>query len=105
MLQRYGIPLDAFLTKKVRVFQVKPSSGTHEEMILNCKQEIQQILLDVKIPFRAVIRIVSDVSTLDEISAEFEMERLGQDCFNEFGGTIMCPYDLSEIEKTKNKHG
>ncbi len=101
MLQRYGIPLDAFLSKKIRVFQIKPSSGTHDEMVINCKQEIQRILLDVKTPFRAVTRIVPDVSTVNGMSVEMEMERLAQDCFKELGGTVMCPYDLSEIEKTK----
>ena len=101
MLQRYGIPLDAFLAKKIRVFQIKPSSGTHDEIVLNCKQEIQRILADVKIPFRSVLRIVTDVSTVNGISVEIEMEKLAQDCFEELGGTIMCPYDISEIEKTK----
>ena len=101
MLQRYGIPLDAFLTKKIRVFQIKPFSGTYEEIILNCKQEIKKILSQVRTPFRMVARIVPDVSTITGITAELEIERLGQDCFGELGGTVMCPYDISEIEKTQ----
>ena len=103
MLQRYGIPLDAFLTKKVQVSQIKPFSGTHQEMVLNCKKEIKRILSNVKMPFRVVSRLVSDVSTVGGMSVEIEMERLTQDCFGEIGGSAMCPYDISEIEKTKKQ--
>lgn len=100
-LQRYGISLDDFLLKKVQVFYIRPFSGTTEEILLECRKEVSKILLEVKRPFRIVSRIVSDVATIQGISAELEMEKITHDCFDDLGGTIMCPYDVSKIEKSK----
>jgi hypothetical protein len=60
------------------------------------------MLADLKEPFRIVSRIVSDVSTEQGIMAELEIEKCVHGCFEEFGGMIMCPYDISTIEK-KNR--
>jgi len=101
-LLRYGIPLDSFLSKKIQVFYIPPVSGTTEEILSHCKKQAHRILSDVKKPFRIVSRIVSDVSTEQGISAELEMEKCIHDCFEDFGGMLMCPYRISSIEK-KNR--
>jgi MEDS: MEthanogen/methylotroph, DcmR Sensory domain len=97
----YGIPLDAFLSKKIQVLQMRPISGKHDEMISECKKEIIKLQEGLKRPFRIVSRIISDVSTIEGMSVEVELEKLTHDCFDDFGGSVMCPYDISEIEKTK----
>lgn len=97
----YGIPFDAFLSKKIQVLQIRPISGKHEEMIAECKKEIIKLQEGLKRPFRIVSRIISDVSTIEGISAEIELEQLTHDCFDDLGGSIMCPYDISKIEKTR----
>ena len=101
-LLRYGIPLESFLTKKIQVFHIPSISGTSEEILLHCKKQITKMLADLKKPFRIVSRIVSDVSTEQGIMAELEIEKCVHGCFKEFGGSIMCPYDISLIEK-KNR--
>jgi hypothetical protein len=97
----YGIPFEHFLSKRLRVFQIRPITGDFEKMIVSCKKEIHRILSGLKEPFRIVSRIVSDVSTIPGISVEVELERLTHECFDNFGGIIMCPYEISQIEKTK----
>ena len=101
-LLRYGIPLESFLSKKIQVFYIPPVSGTTEEILSHCKKQANRILSDVRKPFRIVSRIVSDVSTVQGISAELEMEKCIHGCFEDFGGMLMCPYNISSIEK-KNR--
>lgn len=100
-LLRYGFSLDDFLLKRVQVFYIRPISGTTEEILLECKKEVTRILSKVKRPFRIVSRIVSDVTTIQGISAELELEKITQECFDDLGGTIMCPYNISKIEKSR----
>ena len=100
-LLRYGIPLDAFLSKKIQVFQLRPISGKPDQMLTECKKEVTRILSGIRRPFRMVSRIVSDVTTIDGMSVELDLERCVHECFDDFGGTLMCPYDISMIEKTK----
>ena len=101
-LLRYGISPESFFTKKIQVFHIPPISGTSEEIVLHCKKQITKMLSDLKKPFRIVSRIVSDVSTEQGIMAELEIEKCVHGCFEELGGMIMCPYDISTIEK-KNR--
>lgn len=101
-LLRYGIPPESFFTKKIQVFHIPPVSGTSEEIVLQCKKQITKMLSDLKKPFRIVSRIVADVSTEQGIIAELEIEKCVHGCFEDFGGSIMCPYDISTIEK-KNR--
>lgn len=61
------------------------------------------ILDDLQSPFRIVSRIVSDVSTLTGMSVELEFERKTHSSFDDFGGSVMCPYDLSKIETSRRK--
>lgn len=101
-LLRYGIPQESFFTKRIQVFHIPSFSGTSEEIVLQCKKHITKMLADLKKPFRIVSRIVSDVSTEQGITAELEIEKCVHGCFDDFGGSIMCPYDISTIEK-KNR--
>jgi len=100
-LLSYGISLDHFLSKRIRVYQISTITGDLETMLVSCKKEINRILTGVRSPYRIVARIVSDVSTIQGMSAEAELENLTHECFENFGGTIMCPYDFSKIEVTK----
>ena len=54
-------------------------------------------------PFRIAGRIVPDISTAAGILLELEFERKTQTCFDDLGGSVMCRYDLSKIEKTRRK--
>ena len=100
----FGIPLRYFHTKQIRVIQIKERNGSKEDIISACKVDISKIMSEVKNPFRIVSRIVSNVNTVDGISAELEMEHLVNDIFDDLNGSIMCPYDISKIEPSGRKH-
>jgi len=99
----YGIPLHYFKTGKLRVIQIHERHGDRDEIFKKCKDDLQTILYGLFPPYRIVSRIVANVSTIEGISAELELENSAQFHFEDFCGSIMCPYDISMIEKTKRK--
>jgi MEDS: MEthanogen/methylotroph, DcmR Sensory domain len=99
----YGIPLEYLQSKKLRVYQIHPRTGSHDEMLSECKKDIVTIFSDMVKPFRIVGRMIPDVSTLKGMVVEIELESSAHKIFEDFGGYIMCPYDLSKMEKSKSK--
>ena len=99
----YGIPLEYFERKQLRVYQMQHRCGSRDEIMKGCKKDIMMMLTGLQTPFRIVSRIVPDVSTLTGISVELELERDTHHCFDDLGGSIMCPYDLSKIETSRRK--
>ncbi len=99
---RYGIPLEYFERKKLRVYQIHNGCGNHDEIMRSCKKDIGMILSDLQPPFRIVSRIVADVSTITGMSVELELERETHNLFDNLGGSVMCPYDLSKIEASRH---
>lgn len=100
---RYGIPLEYFESKKLRVYQIHQSYGSRDEIMKSCKNDMGMILSDLQPPFRIVSRIVSDVSTITGMSVELELECETHRRFEDIGGSVMCPYDLSKIESSQRK--
>ena len=100
----YGIPLKYFQSKQLRVLQINNRSGSQDEILENCRRDLAMIQMSLKTPFRIVSRIVPNVDTIERISAELKIERDVQSQFDDLGGFIMCPYDISKIEPSKRKH-
>ena len=99
----YGIPLRYFQSKMLKVYQIHHTCGGRDEIMKRCKMDLDMILSDLISPFRIVSRIVQDVSTTDGMSVELELECITHDKFEDFGGSLICPYDLSGIEPNKRK--
>jgi len=99
----YGMPLECFERKKLRVYQMHHGCGGRDEIMKSCKKNLAELLSGLQSPFRIVSRIVPDVSTLTGISVELDLERQTHHCFEDLGGSIMCPYDLSRIETSRRK--
>jgi hypothetical protein len=99
----YGIPLHYFQTRKLRVIQISQRCGDRGDMYRRCKEDLEVIRSGLVPPFRIVARIVPNVDTIDGISVELELEKLAQYHFDDFCGSLMCPYDISKIEKTQKK--
>ncbi len=99
----YGIPLEYFERKKLLVYQIHNGQLNYDEIMKSCRKNIGIILSDLQPPFRIVSRIVPDVSTVTGISVELELEHELHLHFDDFGGMVMCPYDLSKIETSRCK--
>lgn len=102
MLQ-YGIPLKYFQDGRMRVYQVQRACGGTGEIMNNCKKDIGLILSKLKSPFRMVSEIVHDTSTTTGMSVELELERSVHQNFELFGGSLICPYCVSDMESQKRK--
>ena len=94
----FGISLEDFKTKKIRIHQIYHVGGSEDQIMQNCRKNVGMILSGLQPPYRIVARMVPDVSTNTGISVELELERDTQTNFDDFGGSIMCPYNISKIE-------
>lgn len=99
----YGISLQHFQNDMVRVLQIDNRHGNRQEIISSCQKDIVIATMNLRKPFRIVSRIVPNVNTEVGISVELEFEKHAHKEFDEFGGSIMCPYDVSKIERRKRK--
>lgn len=97
-LLNYGISLEDFKKRKIQVFQTRAYSGGSDEVLSSYKMQLNQLLSGLEAPFRMVARLVPDVKTLAGISVEIQLEEIFHDCFETFKGSVICPYNLSEIE-------
>lgn len=94
----YGIPIESFQTGMIRVLHLDAKDGNYESMMTSCKKDILRITHDLDPPFRIVSRIVPDVHIGDGMSLELEFEEKLHHIFDEIGGSVMCPYDLTKME-------
>ena len=99
----HGIPLQYFQNKQLRVLQIDNRYGNRDEIVSNCRKDMTMSMMNLRKPFRIVARIVPNIDTEVGISAELELEQLAQHKFDDFGGSIMCPYDISKIERKNRK--
>lgn len=99
----YGIPLRYFQSRRLKVYQIHRTCGGRDEIMKKCKKDVEMILSDLPSPFRIVSRIVPDVSTTDGMSVELELECTTHGRFEDFGGSLICPYDISGMENSKRK--
>ena len=99
----YGIPLYYFQSGKLKVIQVREACGGKDEMLQNCKKDISVILDRLIAPYRIVGRIVPNISTTDGMSVQMEIEKQTHRKFDDLGGSIMCTFDISKIEKSRKK--
>lgn|SRR5574337_72362 len=99
----YGIPMKYFQTGRLKVYQLHHTSKGHDSIMDNCRKDIGKILSDLKSPFRIVSRIVHDVSTIDGMSVELELECSVHKDFEGFGGSLLCPYDLTRVESVTER--
>jgi hypothetical protein len=99
----YGIPLHCFQNGKLRVIQMHEICKNGEDILKKSKKEIESILESMIPPYRIVGRIIPNVSTVDGIAVQMELEKQTHRCFEDLRGSIMCTYEVSKIEKTRKK--
>ena len=95
----FGIALKYLQSKQLQVLQINNRDGSKEAILKSCRKDIERIMSGLVPPYRIVSRIVPNVDTIEGICAELELERHLQKTFDELGGSVLCPYDMSKIEK------
>src|SRR5207245_2722735 len=84
---------------QLRVLQIKNREGSKEAILQSCRNDTKRIMSDLKPPYRIVTRIVPNVDTKEGISVKLELERNLHKTFEEFGGSILCSYDISKYRQ------
>ncbi|MDE1815272.1 MAG: MEDS domain-containing protein [Thaumarchaeota archaeon] len=100
MLQ-YGIPIKYFNNKTIKVIQIHNKGGKAGRILEKSKSEAQRIASELSSPFRIVSSIIPNINTFNGISTELTMEHDMHENFEDFGGSLVCSYDVSTIEHTQ----
>lgn len=99
----HGMPVVDSIKKNLHIHQTADPFDDDGGPTEGCRNSFKRILADAKPPFRIVGRIVPDVSVVDGISLELELEQDTHANFDKFDGSVMCVYNISEIEKSRRK--
>lgn len=99
----YGIPIQYFQSGKLKVIQIRETCGGQEEIMQKCKKDISMILDGLIPPYRIVGRIVPNISTIDGMTVQMELEKKTHSRFDDMMGSIMCTFDMSKMERSRRK--
>lgn len=99
----YGIPIKYFQTNRIIVYHQNDTGVTREEIEKYAKKNMETIRNSLVPPFRIVGRIVPNIGRIDGMNVQMDLEKKTHDHYHEFGGIVMCSYDVSKIEKTRRK--
>ena len=87
----------------MQVLSVHKKNGSVDDIFEKAKVEFEQLSSRVVPPFHIVGRLVTDVDNKNGIQAEIKMEEITHKQFEDFGGSLICPYDVSKIEPTRRR--
>lgn len=99
----YGIPIKYMHNKMLRVIHVAAKGGSEEKILEKSRIEAQEILSMLRPPFRIVARLIPEVGTKNGIAAQVRMEQETHEEFSKFGGSLICPYNISKIEPSRRQ--
>ena len=98
----YGIDVGYYKQKKLlHVYQIENIMGYPEGIAKGFDDIIKRVTSDSKPPYWIVGRIIPNVSTIDGIETELEVERLLHKHFDKYECSFLCSYNLDEIEDKK----
>lgn len=99
----YGIPINYFHNGMLQVLPVHKKSGSVDEIFAKSKIDAEKLLSRLVPPFRLVSRLVPDIDNKNGMQAQIKMEEITHKQFEDFGGSLICPYDVSKIEPTRRR--
>ena len=97
-----GIDVDYFKQKNLlHVYNIENIMNHPEGISQGFDSVINKITSNSKPPYWIVGRIIPNVSTVDGIKAELEVERLLHRHFDNYLCSFLCPYNFKELEEEK----
>ena len=98
-MELYGINVSQYKQNgMLHVCQIPDPVGSSESILVNVQNMIKQLPIDPKIPFRIVGRSIQNVGFDEGMSVEYHLEKVFQALFYDLNGSVMCTYDLSQIQ-------
>lgn len=98
-MEKYGIDVKYYKKNKMlHVYQIPNPLEYAESIITGVENIIHQLPIDTKTPFRIVGRLIPDVGFEESMSVQHRVEKIFHASFDNFGGSVMCTYDFSQIQ-------
>ena len=98
-IEKYGIDVRYYKKNKMlHVYQIPNPLEYTEGILTGVENMIKQFPIDPKIPFRIVGRLIPDVGFEESMSVQHHVEKIFHASFDNFGGSVMCTYDFSQIQ-------
>jgi hypothetical protein len=95
-----GIDVEDFKKKGLLHIRQVSARNYQENPVKGFDSIVKEIMAELKSPsrFRMIARAIPDVSTEEHIAAELEVECAYHSTFQNFGGSLLCSYQVEQIE-------
>lgn len=98
-MERYGINVKYYKKNKMLYVYKIPSPLEYlGDILTGVENMIKQFQIDLKTPFRIVGRLIPDIGFEESMSVQHHIEKTFHASFDNFGGSVMCTYEFSEIQ-------
>lgn len=89
---------------RLRIFKIPSSSNEGVDPLKGLKSMTAETTRGMKPPFRFVARTIANIGSVDGMIQGMKLEKIGNDHFDEFDISLLCYYDISEMEQSKRDH-
>jgi hypothetical protein len=95
-----GIDFEDFKKKGLLHIRQVSARDYRENPVKGFDSIVKEIVAELKSPsrFRMIARAIPDVSTEEHITDELEVECAYHSTFHNFGGSLLCSYQVEQIE-------
>lgn len=102
-MEEYGIRVNDFIKRDLlHIYQTEKPFRHPEGVLAGAKSNFETILKNSKPPYRIVAMLIPDTGTAEAMHTHIRIEREFQDSFEEFNGSVMCPYNIKKLERNKS---
>lgn len=99
----FGIQAKYFQTNKIIVYHQNDIGNTREEIENKANKNLDTVKRSLIPPFRIVGRMIPNIGSVNGMTVQLDLEKKTHKHYHDYGGIVMCSYDVSTIEKTKRK--
>ncbi len=86
---------------RLRVFAIPTSDEGKKDFLTTLKAIRAESTKGMKPPFRFAGRTITDIESVDGMSTGMQLERTGQEHFEEFDNSQLCFYDIRKMERSR----
>ncbi len=101
-LSLQGIDVERYKKEnRLRVFVIPTSDEGKRDFLATLKAIRAESTKGMKPPFRFAGRTIVDIKSVDGMSAGMQLEKTGQEHFEEFDNSQLCFYDIRKMERSR----
>ena len=86
---------------RLRIFQIPTSNSGRVDALKALKAITAESTRGMKPPFRFVGRTITDIESVDGMLQGMNLEKIGNDHFEEFDISLLCYYDIRKMERSR----